>query len=184
MCVLPARWCSFEKGTTRVAGRDFSSLETAACYQQGEISCLSCHSTNGCESPDDQLAVDMRSDAACLQCHERISENISAQTHHGEQSVGSRCMNCHMPHKSCGLFKAIRSHRIDSPTTGMTLDHGRPNACVLCHVDRTTPWIDARLVWSRKGKSQRNGGGTFFRGRVSDQRRRSSASDPCLEFRS
>ena len=133
-------------GTMRVAGRDFSSLETAACYQQGEISCLSCHSMHDCESPDDQLAVDMRSDAAFLLCHETISENISAHTHHGEQSVGSRCMNCHMPHKSFGLFKAIRSHRIDSPTTAMTLDRRRPNACVLCHVDRTTPWIDARLV--------------------------------------
>lgn len=133
-------------GTMRVAGRDFSSLETSACYQQGEISCLSCHSMHGYESPDDQLGVDMRSDAACLQCHETVGQNISAHTHHGEQSVGSRCMNCHMPHASFGLFKAIRSHRIDSPTTAMTLQHGRPNACVLCHVDRTTPWIDARLV--------------------------------------
>lgn len=133
-------------GTMRVAGRDFSSLETSACYQEGEISCLSCHSMHGYESPDDQLAVDMRSDMACLQCHEQIGGNISAHTHHGEQSVGSRCMNCHMPHTSFGLFKAIRSHRIDSPTTAMTLEHGRPNACVLCHVDRTTPWIDTRLV--------------------------------------
>lgn len=133
-------------GTMRVAGRDFTALSESACYLNGEISCLSCHSMHGYQSRDDQLAAEMRSDLACLQCHEDFEKNISAHTHHAVDSVGSRCMNCHMPHTSFGLMKAIRSHRIDSPTSAMTLRYGRPNACLLCHADRTMPWLDARLV--------------------------------------
>jgi len=142
----PMRSSFWNDGTMRLAGRDFSALETSACYQRGEISCLSCHSMHRFESPDDQLVPAMNSDAACLKCHETFAEDISSHTHHSPDSPGSRCHNCHMPHTTYGLFKAIRSHRIDSPTSIMTIKHGRPNACVLCHVDRTISWIDGNLV--------------------------------------
>ena len=39
-----------------------------------------------------------------------------------------------------GLVKAIRSHLIDSPTVESSLTTGRPNACNLCHLDRTLDW--------------------------------------------
>ena len=141
-------------GTMRVAGRDFSSLESSACYQKGEVTCTSCHSMHRYEDADDQLAPSMRTDAACLQCHESFAMDVSAHSHHTLESSGSRCTNCHMPHTSFGLFKAIRSHRIDSPTAAMTIKNGRPNACVLCHLDRTMPWIDEKLVeWYGHEKS-------------------------------
>ena len=133
-------------GTMRVAGRDFSGLERSACYEEGEISCISCHSLHRYEEASDQLAPEMRTDQACLQCHEDFGADISAHTHHAAESTGSRCTNCHMPHTTLGLLKAIRSHRIDIPTTAMTAEHGRPNACVLCHVDKPMPWVDERLV--------------------------------------
>ena len=133
-------------GTMRVAGREFSALQESACYQKGELSCLTCHSMHRFEDRDDQLALSMRTDAACLKCHETFAANVSAHTHHDPDSAGSRCYNCHMPHTSFGIFKAIRSHRIDSPTSAMTLKHGRPNACILCHTDQTMPRIDQKLV--------------------------------------
>jgi len=145
----------WQDGTMRVAGRDFSALEVSACFRQGKATCTSCHSMHSYEAPDDQLLPGMHSDAACLQCHESFSRDVSAHTHHAPQSSGSRCTNCHMTHVTFGLFKAIRSHRIDSPTTAMTLNHGRPNACVLCHTDRTLPWSDDRLAeWYGHEKSK------------------------------
>ncbi len=49
-------------------------------------------------------------------------------------------MNCHMPHTSYGLLKASRSHTVTSPAVSAELSTGRPNACNLCHLDRTLEW--------------------------------------------
>jgi hypothetical protein len=50
-----------------------------------------------------------------------------------------------MPFTSYALFKGIRSHRIDSPSVLRHLASGRPNACNLCHVDRSLSWTAAAL---------------------------------------
>jgi hypothetical protein len=36
--------------------------------------------------------------------------------------------------------RAVRSHRIDSPNVATTIATGRPNACNLCHLDRSLAW--------------------------------------------
>jgi len=54
-------------------------------------------------------------------------------------------MNCHMPHTTYGLFTAMRSHRIDSPSVAASVQTGRPNACNLCHLDQTLEWTGRRL---------------------------------------
>jgi hypothetical protein len=45
-----------------------------------------------------------------------------------------------MPYTTYGLLKGIRSHRISSPNISTNLATGRPNACNLCHMDRTLEW--------------------------------------------
>jgi hypothetical protein len=132
-------------GTIRVAGRELNGLVESACYQRGELDCLSCHSMHGYESRDDQLAVGGGSNTACLECHASLASDISRHTRHAPDSSGSECMNCHMPYTTYGLFKAIRSHRIDNPRVVSAAQGGRPNACNLCHLDRTLTWADAEL---------------------------------------
>jgi hypothetical protein len=51
-----------------------------------------------------------------------------------------------MPHTTYGLLKAIRSHQIDSPSVGATLQTGRPNACNLCHLDQSLGWAAQHLA--------------------------------------
>ena len=51
-----------------------------------------------------------------------------------------------MPHTTYGLLKAIRSHWIDSPSVESTLETGRPNACNLCHLDRSLGWTSEHLA--------------------------------------
>lgn len=82
-------------------------------------------------------------------------------------------MNCHMPHTSYALFSAIRSHQIESPDIAASATHGTPNACNLCHLDKSLQWtadalserygtapvqlsrqqkdISAALLWMLKG---------------------------------
>lgn len=131
-------------GTVRIGGREFSGMSQSACYLKGEISCMSCHSMHGSD-PDKQLQPAMLTDQACGQCHAQQMDDIAQHTHHAADSAGSRCYNCHMPYTSYALFKAIRSHRIDSPNTAMSVEHGRPNACNQCHVDQTLAWTAAHL---------------------------------------
>jgi hypothetical protein len=95
--------------------------------------------------PNDLLAPGMDGDRACLQCHEPLAADPGAHTHHAPGSSGSACMNCHMPHTTYGLLKAIRSHEIDSPSVQSSLETGRPNACSLCHLDRTLEWAASHL---------------------------------------
>lgn len=131
-------------GMVRVSGREYNGLLESACHQQGELSCLSCHSMHHSD-PNDQLAAGMDGDRACLSCHDQIAGDVTAHTRHGPVSSGSRCYNCHMPHTTYGLLKAIRTHEIESPNLTVALQTGRPHACNLCHLDKTLAWTAEHL---------------------------------------
>ena len=145
-------------GMLRVSGREYTALQDSPCHQHGNISCLSCHEMHShSREPDslkswrdDQLKQGMRSNQACLQCHEELEseKQLTAHTHHPAASSGSLCYNCHMPHTTYGLLKAIRSHQVDSPDVAVSLETGRPNACNQCHLDKSLGWsADALERW-------------------------------------
>lgn len=123
-------------GTMRVAGRDFNGMAITGCYTQGDMSCITCHSMHNAD-PNDQLKKTAQGDQVCLDCHVQYAADVEAHTHHPAASEGSRCYNCHMPHTTVGLLGLIRSHRIDSPSASMTAKQGKPNACVMCHLDKS-----------------------------------------------
>jgi predicted CXXCH cytochrome family protein len=141
-------------GMIRVSGREYNGLIESPCYKGGKFSCLSCHSLHESE-PDDQLAARGKGNNACLQCHDKYQDTsaVAAHTHHPVESTGSECYNCHMPHTTYGVLKAIRSHEISSPRIADELTSGRPNACNLCHLDRTLEWSAKHLAdWYQQEK--------------------------------
>ncbi len=144
----------WEDGKIRVTGREYNGLLESPCHQRGTMSCVSCHSMHKSD-PNDQLARGMRTNQACLQCHKEMGDNITAHTLHAANSAGSNCYNCHMPHTSYGLLKAIRSHTIETPNVATTLKTGRPNACNLCHLDKTLDWTAEHLA-KRTNKPKTN----------------------------
>lgn len=153
-------------GKVRVSGREYNGLLESPCYAHATtpertLSCFSCHtlhkSTDDARSltawSDDQLSPAaaggaseaMQGNDACLQCHEPLRATVAAHTHHAEGSPGSRCFNCHMPYTTYGLLKTIRSHTISSPSVKESVEAGRPNACNLCHLNRTLGWTASTL---------------------------------------
>ena len=146
-------------GMIRVSGREYNGLIDSPCFKAATdpkrtMSCFSCHAmhTNpnrpqlaGEWANRYQLASGMDGDRACLQCHERIGSNIPGHTNHQAGSSGSSCYNCHMPYTTYGLLKALRSHQVSSPTVAATVSAGRPNACNLCHLDKTLLWTSEYL---------------------------------------
>ena len=143
----------WKDGMVRVSGREYNGLIRSACFQQGEMSCMSCHELHPepaditKEWANDQLAHDANSNAACISCHDKYANKqaLVTHTHHSAGSTGSLCYNCHMPHTTYGLLKAIRSHEISSPSAQETLETGRPNACNQCHIDRSLEWTASTL---------------------------------------
>jgi predicted CXXCH cytochrome family protein len=142
-------------GMIRVSGREFNGIIESACYKSGKFSCVSCHSLHESE-PEDQLAEKAKGNGACIQCHDKFRDTkmLMAHTHHAANSSGSECYNCHMPYTSYGILKAIRSHQISNPKVASDLTAGRPNACNLCHIDRTLAWSSDRLTeWYGQAKT-------------------------------
>ena len=142
-------------GMVRISGREYNGLLESPCYQRGELSCLTCHQMHQHVDDDrdaqqwanDQLHPGMAGNEACVQCHSefRDDETLSQHTHHGVQSSGSKCYNCHMSYTTYGLLKAIRSHQIESPSIAASVRTGRPHACNQCHLDKTLAWTSHNL---------------------------------------
>ena len=143
-------------GQVRVTGRELNGTQASPCFKGGKFSCLSCHEMHP-ERTDaaslqawrpDQMAPGMDANRACLQCHQQYADTtkLTAHTRHAPASTGSSCYNCHMPHTTYGLLRAIRSHTITSPTVRESVEVGRPNACNLCHLDKSLAWTGEKLT--------------------------------------
>ncbi len=152
-------------GMIRVSGREYNGMIEAPCFADPKFDCTSCHEMHG-DTPEDQLRPLARfdGDRQCTQCHESWAEDstLIEHTRHPADSSGSRCVNCHMPHTVYGLTKAIRSHQISSPSVDETLDHGRPNACNACHLDRSLSWTASELErgWGLSSERRSTGSAT------------------------
>ena len=147
-------------GMIRVSGREYHGLTNSPCFLHGDqekgiMSCFSCHQLHQTsdderdvkEWADDLLIAGMRGNQACTQCHPQFKDEqrLADHTFHAPDSSGSSCYNCHMPHTTWGLLKGIRSHQVNSPSVEASLVTGRPNACNLCHLDKTLEWTSDHL---------------------------------------
>jgi hypothetical protein len=141
-------------GMVRATGREYNGLLDSPCYKNATdtartMTCFSCHTMHKAagdarpmnEWADDQLAPRAIGNGACAACHRMAA----GHSHHRAESAGGECANCHMPHTTYGLLKTIRSHQISSPSVQATVETGRPNACNLCHLDKTLGWTADHL---------------------------------------
>jgi formate-dependent nitrite reductase cytochrome c552 subunit len=145
-------------GMVRATGREYNGLLESPCYRKAPadgsrtMTCFSCHAMH--KTPDDrrtmaewaggQMAATASGNGACVGCHRTTPEH-SHHSGQGAESPGTSCVECHMPHTTYGLLKTIRSHQISSPSVAATLATGRPNACNLCHLDKTLAWTADNL---------------------------------------
>ncbi|MQA28976.1 MAG: ammonia-forming cytochrome c nitrite reductase subunit c552 [Luteitalea sp.] len=159
-------------GMVRVSGREYNGLIDSPCFTDAReetrtLSCFSCHTMH--KRPEDprsvgewaqthQVSMGLDGNQACVQCHPTFKTNLTAHTRHRADSEGSSCYNCHMPYTTYGLLKALRSHQISSPTVAASVQTGRPNACNLCHLDKTLAWTaDSLERWFATPKVELTG---------------------------
>jgi predicted CXXCH cytochrome family protein len=128
----------------RMQGNDFVQ---STMYHRG-LRCFDCHEvhSNTLESNLRRPGNDL-----CLNCHNEknpagLKGSVSDHTHHAENSAGSQCVACHMPHIETTIkdnFVAAHTFRFISPIE--TERSGIPNPCTSCHADKSTAWATAEL---------------------------------------
>lgn len=133
-------------GTPLTTALEYNALALSPCYQDGKgaMSCLSCHAGHPAD-PDMMLKPGMRTNEVCLQCHPSFRGRESEHSRHPAGSAGDRCVNCHMPHQVYSLMTTHRTHRISSPDIPGSLGTGKPNACAMCHLDKSLGWVQDQL---------------------------------------
>jgi predicted CXXCH cytochrome family protein len=138
----------FADGTAhknRMQGNDFVQ---SLMYTRG-VTCFSCHDVHG--TPN-QAVLWKPAAKICLDCHGPNAANgphapsIEAHTHHKPDSPGSECIACHMPkiEQTIGDVN-VRAHTFKFITPAQTDALGVPNACNVCHADKTSAWSASAL---------------------------------------
>ena len=141
----------FADGTAhknRMQGNDFA---TSLMYARG-VTCFSCHDPHGSEN-DAMLRVP--GGGVCLTCHGPNSQNgphtatLEQHTHHAAGSTGSQCVACHMPKVEQTIADVnVSSHTFHFVYPERTDSLKIPNACNVCHTDKSTAWAaDALMNW-------------------------------------
>jgi hypothetical protein len=145
------RFRFWSDGTPRLTAYEFQGATSSACYLKGALTCGSCHTMHSGDVHG-QVEPAMRTNQACVQCHAVIGRDVAAHTKHASGSSGSQCMECHMPRMVYGVVEIHRSHRIEIPDAKRDAEGGRPNACTLCHLDKSPLWTAREMtrMWGRE----------------------------------
>ena len=140
----------YPNGAATWNSREALDLISGACKNQ--IKCTDCHDPH---RPTTEGGLNSLKDnvATCLSCHAEFKDPKQREIHtRHPASSGVSCLDCHMPRIVQGLESLVRTHHICSPTEISMLKNGGPNACNLCHPDRSIAWTLAELKngWGRK----------------------------------
>lgn len=141
----------FKDGRFRQTSFIVESFLRSKCFRKGGATCVSCHDPHHDNAGSNLTSLLFRDEPnrMCTQCHAELEDaaNLQRHTRHPLNSEGSECVSCHMPRIMNALMSRARSHRIDDiPNARMTEKFGQeesPNACLLCHRDKSVSWLDA-----------------------------------------
>lgn len=120
------------------------------------IECTACHDPHVAGPRGEPYIEDRGPVGACVACHEKYAEDASRQVHARHSATDASCLDCHMPRITQGIEAVVRTHEISSPTDASMLAAGAPNACNLCHLDRSITWTIAALRdgWNARVETQ------------------------------
>ena len=127
-------------GSPRLTAYEYQGMLMSACAQRGNLTCIDCHGMHSGD-PRGQIRPERTGAAMCTSCHEELL-GPQAQREHARHPDGVElaCTSCHMPKVVYGVLAAHPSHRIERPDPARAAQDHRPDACTLCHVDRTRSW--------------------------------------------
>jgi len=136
----------YPDGRDRGENYTYTSWMMSPCVKSGKLDCLHCHTSSGRY----KFKVDDKANHACMPCHQDKVNNPTEHTRHKADSPGNKCISCHMPTTEFARMRRS-DHSMRPPVPAATLAFKSPNACNLCHKDKTVEWADQ---WVRKWRSR------------------------------
>ncbi len=131
----------FPDGQVRDEDFEYGSFLISKMGHAG-ITCLDCHNPHS-----GKLKLPVENNAMCLSCHtppgQRAATPIAdavAHSHHKQDSMGNRCVECHMPQTTYMARDPRRDHGFTIPDPRLTKELGIPNSCNRCHADQSADW--------------------------------------------
>ncbi len=124
----------------------YTSWSMSPCVKSGKLDCLHCHTSSGrykFKSKD-------KANQACMPCHQDKVDNPTEHSRHKSNSPGNKCISCHMPTTEFARMRRT-DHSMAPPSPAATMAFKSPNACNLCHQDKTPQWADE---WVRKWRAR------------------------------
>lgn len=120
----------------------YTSWEMSECAISGQMHCVTCHTSSGRY----RFKSDINAEAnkACASCHAEKAEFVDKHSHHPLNEQSPRCIDCHMPMTMFGHMNRT-DHSMRPPMPSATIKFGSPNACNMCHTDKTPQWADKEV---------------------------------------
>jgi len=117
------------------------------CNANGQFHCVMCHTSSGRDrfknNPND----------ACKSCHAERVADVVAHSGHQAGSAGAVCINCHMPKTMFGNMNRS-DHSFRPPMPEATIKFDSPNACNMCHTDKSPEWANKVVKQRKNGNYQ------------------------------
>lgn len=148
----------FENGSVRLSSHEYQGILRSVCFVKNKggevINCLSCHTNQNGEIANVKNDEKLLSFEACTNCHQQFSsvETVAEHTKHPLGSESSNCYSCHLPEIAYGHLKFQRTHEISIPNPELTASKNIPNACNLCHLDKSVNWAieKSKILWKER----------------------------------
>lgn len=144
-----------------------TSWKMSECAIAGELHCVTCHTSSG--RYRFKSDVNVEANKACASCHQKKAEHVDKHSHHPLVEHSPQCIDCHMPHDMFGHMERS-DHSMRPPMPSATIKFGSPNACNMCHEDKTPEWADKHVRSWHKDDYQAE---TLYVGELIDDARNS-----------
>lgn len=137
----------------------YGSFLQSKMRSQG-VRCTDCHEPHG-------LGTLAEGNALCTRCHNPEGTPrfptlkpglFDSPSHHFHRADGdgAKCANCHMPARTYMVVDPRRDHSFRVPRPDLSVRLDTPNACTLCHDDKTDDWAAGQVrAWYPEGRSGR-----------------------------
>jgi predicted CXXCH cytochrome family protein len=128
----------FEDGQIRDEVYVWGSFLQSPMYAAG-VRCSDCHDPHS-------LRLRRSENELCMGCHDR--EAFDVKRHHGHESnsLGARCVACHMPERVYMEVDARRDHSFPIPRPRRSAIFESPDVCAGCHADRDADWAADQIA--------------------------------------
>ncbi|WP_224365558.1 cytochrome c3 family protein [Hyalangium versicolor] len=134
----------WKDGTPRLTAYEYQGLLMSKDFQKGGLTCQHCHTMHGGD-PRGMITEEKRGPAACQECHADIVAKAADHSRHRAGSSGTDCYACHMPKMAYGIMRIHPTHHIQKPEPARAWRYEMPEACTLCHTDRSAHWAAETL---------------------------------------